>query len=110
MKIQLPLLAVAAVLITTPALANDSSAEVNSKVEYKDDGSVKKTHKEVAKDAAGTKTTVESKAEVNVDSNGVEKTYTAEKTVDPKGLMNKETTKTETKVDKDGKVTTSVKH
>ena len=107
MNKSLSLIALAAALaFAAPAIAADkTTAEVKVKTEQNADGSYKQEVSKESKDAAGTKMTSENKTDVDVKSDGdVEKKNTTVETKDPKGLFNKEKTKTETKVEhKDGK-------
>lgn len=87
---------VAAFALSAPAFAAEKETfESKTKVEKKADGDYKETTKSSATNAAGTTTTTEKKVDVDVDSKGnVDTSVKTEVTTDPKGLMNKETTKT----------------
>ncbi len=95
------LAAVAGVAFAAPSFAAEESYESKVKVEKDADGDMTKKVTEESTDASG-KVKTETKAEVDVDANGTEKTVTTKTVNDPKGLMNKTTTKTEDKVHKDG--------
>lgn len=110
------LLAAAAIIaLTAPAFAADATlgadVKTNTKVEtstnQKADGGYeeKRNVTTESKDAAGTATTESSKAKVEVDEHGnAVKQVDTKSTVDPKGLMNQESTKTSYKEElKDGK-------
>lgn len=108
-KLATLLVTTAAIALAAPSFAADVKTGVKSEatVERDDDGSyVKKTNAEKT-DAAGTKTTAETKVDMDVDSDGdATKTTTTKETRDPKGLFNKDTVKTETTEKlRDGKLT-----
>ncbi|MBA4274853.1 MAG: hypothetical protein C0436_04285 [Alphaproteobacteria bacterium] len=100
------LLASAAMAIAAPAFAEDKMVSSDAKMEMKSNGGYTKeaTAEKVTTD--GTQRS-EAKVDVTVDSDGdKEKVTTTKEVVDPKGLFNKDTVKTE-RVEKveDGKVT-----
>ena len=100
----------AVILAATPVIAAEVSAETKTKVEQSEDGSMKKQSSAESTDAAGTTTKSEVKIEKDVDSSGsTDTTLTKEKSVDPKGLMNKTSTKVKEEVKVDAK-TGKVKH
>jgi hypothetical protein len=107
------LLAVSTTLVAAaPALANDTvSMEAKHSIKKSDGGNIKEKYSKVTKDAAGTKsvTKVDAKVDVDRDGNVTKKLETVEST-DPKGLMNKEKTKTKEVVKtKNGRTETTVK-
>ena len=95
-KTHLLLVSVAAVVFAAPGYAADKETyksetkiEKDSKGNYESKANVSKT------DMEGTTTKAEKKVDINVDSDGeTKKTVTTEESTDPKGLMNKTTTKT----------------
>ena len=102
----------ATLAFTAPVMAADEKIETKVSIEKDDDGEYKETSKSTHTDTAGTKTTSKRKVEVDVEDDGsVEKVVKTEKVTDPKGLMNKETQKTETteKTNADGTVETNHK-
>ena len=109
----LALLAVTTTLAAaTPAMAADTtSIEAKHSIKSDTDGNIKEKYSKVTNDAAGTKSVTKVDAEVDVDKDGeVKKTLTTEESTDPKGLMNKEKTKTKEVVKtKHGKTEKTVK-
>ena len=103
----LALLAVTtAVVAATPAIAADVSQETKTSVKISEDGDAKKEVMTKSTDAVGTTTKAETEIKKDVDSDGsADVTVTKKSSTDPKGLMNKTSTKVvdETKVDSDGK-------
>jgi hypothetical protein len=98
----------AGIALAAPAFAADSNYKTETEIERNDDGSYKKSVKAEHDSGAG-KVTSETTTELDVDSDGdsVKKVVTKD-VDDPKGLLNKQTTKTETKVEvEDGAVTKS---
>jgi hypothetical protein len=87
--------AAAAFTLAGPAMAaektryeSETNVERDSKGNYKEESKTEKTN------AAGTTTTTKEKVEVDVHANGdVDNTVKNEKTTDPRGLMNKRSTK-----------------
>ena len=102
------LTSVAALMLSAPAFSADKqSYEAKTKIEKDSDGNYSEKTKAEKTDVEGTTTSSEKNVSVDVDSNGaVDKTIKTETTTDPKGLMNKQTTKTKdtTKVNADGSV------
>lgn len=79
-------------------LMNEKKDVQKTKLEEKKDGGYKETATSTHTDAEGTNVKAKATTEVDVNAAGdVTKTQKVEKTVDPKGLMNKETTTTTTK-------------
>lgn len=98
-------LATTAMAVAAPAFAADQTYKAETKIERNDDGSYKKDVSAERKDATG-KVAAEVKTELDVDADGNSTKKVSTKDVrDPKGLLNKETVKTQqtTKVI-DGKV------
>jgi hypothetical protein len=78
----------------TAFAADKTTYESKTSVESDSKGNYNKENKTQSTNASGT-TTEKEKVEVDVHSNGdVDNTVKTEKTIDPKGLMNKRTTKT----------------
>ncbi len=86
--------------VTDPeGLGNKSTADTSVKVKEKDNGGYEKTSVTKSVETDGTKVIEKSKIDVEVDSDGnVTQDVVTRKTVDPKGLFNARTTKTETKI------------
>lgn len=80
--------------VTDPeGLFNKSKNTSKTEVERKDNGGYEKTTTEKSTNADGTNVTTEVNTDVDVNDDGsVKANTTTEKTVDPKGLMNKTTT------------------
>jgi hypothetical protein len=99
MKNGLSLLAMTAIMgFSVASHAADPHAKVESSVDYKNNGGYESNVTSEEVNAAGTARTSEKSVDVDVDRNGnVVSTIDTEKTVDPKGLMNKKTTSTSTK-------------
>lgn len=95
-KLHVLLASAAALTLAAPAFAADKETyKSETKVEKDTDGDYKAKTETTKTDAAGTTTSVEKKVDIDVDKHGnVDKTVKTEETVDPKGLMNKTTTKT----------------
>jgi len=109
------LAATAAIGLAGGAYAADESANVKSKVDYKKDGGYTAERSSEQKTPGGTKTTSETKVDVDVDSQGrIDKEVKAETTTDPKGLLNKtkDVSKTDIEEKERGgyKQTTTTKH
>jgi hypothetical protein len=106
---KLSLLAAAAgIAFAGPALAEDKTTYTSeTKVEKSASGDYEKKTKVERKDPSGMES-LETKTNIDVDADGdVEKTVETKQVNDPKGLMNKQTVKTEDKeIHQDGKVTT----
>ncbi len=87
---------VIALSLSAPAFAADKeSYESKTKVEKDTNGNYKETTKTEKTDLSGTTNAVEKDVKVKVKSDGeTDKTVTTKETIDPKGLMNKETIKT----------------
>lgn len=103
---------VAAMALTAPAFAADKeSYESKTKVEKSANGDYSEKTTTEKTDMSGTTTSSDKKVSVDVDSNGnTTKSVKTEEVTDPKGLMNKEVTKTkDTEKMKDGSVETSHK-
>ena len=107
------LASVAAIALSAPAFAADKeSFESKTKIEKDSNGNYDEKSKTEKTDTAGTTTTSQKKVDVDVDSKGnVDKTVKTKESVDPKGLMNKKTIKTQdtVKTKSDGTVETSHK-
>ena len=90
------LTSVAALTISGAAFATDkTSYETNTTVDRDAKGNYNEESKTKKTNAAGTTTTTKEKVEVDVHDNGdVDNTVKSEKTTDPRGLMNKHSTKT----------------
>lgn len=89
------LTAAASLAMAAPALAEDVSATSNSSVNYDDHGGYTKKSAAEHIDAAGTKTTSDTKVTLDKDKHGnIEKRVETNTTTDPKGLLNKQTEKT----------------
>jgi len=84
--------------VTDPdGMMNEKRNTTETKVKEKDRG-YERTTKSSNTDAEGTSVSTEAKQNVKVDAQGnVIETIKTEKSVDPKGLMNKSTSETETK-------------
>ena len=96
MKLNFTMLATAlSLVIAAPAvMAADSTYKAETEVKKSDDGSYKRTTTEKSEGATGS-TSEETKVKVDVNKDGsADKTVETESTNDPKGLMNKQTTKT----------------
>lgn len=94
------LITTAAVGLAASAFAADESAQVKSTMDRKDNGGYESTVKSKEVTAGGVAKTAETKVDVDVDSKGnVDRKVTSETTADPKGLMNKKTDTSETKID-----------
>jgi hypothetical protein len=105
------LAAASGVAFAVPALAEEKTKyKSETTVEKSASGDYEKKTKVERKDPSG-KESVETKTNIDVDADGdAEKTVETKSVNDPKGLMNKETVKTEDKeVHKDGQVTTQHK-
>ncbi len=77
---------------------NEQQAKKETSIEEKPRGGYKETNEQKQTDAAGTNVTTKTTTDVDVDHAGnVTRTVKSEKTVDPKGLMNKETVTDEVK-------------
>ncbi len=86
---------VATVALSVPAFAATESAESKTTVERDSKGNYKEETKSQNTNAAGTTNASENKTTVDVKSDGsVDKTVKTEESRDPKGLMNKTSTKT----------------
>ncbi|MBY0355871.1 MAG: hypothetical protein K2Q12_09130 [Rickettsiales bacterium] len=99
-----------AALFATPVMAEDVKVESDSSIERGDNGSYKaeaETSREDSKGLISRQTTTE----VDRDANGDSETTRTTKTVnDPKGLLNKTTTKTEqSSTVEDGKISHEAK-
>ena len=97
MKTHIALLTtVAAFTLSSAAFAADkTSYETKTSVERDAKGNYDEQSKTVKVNAAGTATTTKEKVEVDVHSNGdVDNTVKSETTTDPRGLLNKKSTKT----------------
>ena len=116
MKTMFALLATTAALgLAASSYAADKSAQDKSKVEYKKDGGYESTRSSEHTNTSGTAYTSESKVDVDVDSQGrVDKTVKTESTTDPKGLLNKKDSTSETQIEEKArggfKQTTTRKH
>jgi hypothetical protein len=110
MNMKLTMLATAfSLVIAGPALAADSSYKAETEVKKDEDGSYKKTTTEKSAGESGS-TSMETKTKVDVNKDGtVDKSVETESTNDPKGLMNKNTTKTKDSI-KHKKDKTVLKH
>lgn len=96
MKTSIALLTtIAAFTLSSAAVAADkTSYESKTSVERDSKGNYNEESKTVKTNAAGTATTNKEKVEVDVHSNGdVDNTVKTEKTTDPRGLLNKKSTK-----------------
>ena len=96
MNTKLTMLATAlSLVIAAPAaMAADSSYKAETEVKKSEDGSYKKTTSEKSAGESGS-TSMETKTKVDVNKDGtVDKSVETESTNDPKGLGNKNTTKT----------------
>ncbi len=86
---------VATVALSAPAFAATESAESKTTIERDSKGNYKEENKSQNTNANGTTNATESKSTVDVKSNGtVDQTVKTEESHDPKGLMNKTSTKT----------------
>ncbi len=97
MKTHILLLASVAVFTLGGAAmaAEKTSYESKTNVERDSKGNYNEESKTQKTNAAGTTTTTKEKVEVDVHTDGdVDNTVKSEKTVDPRGLMNKRSTKT----------------
>ena len=92
----LVLASIIALSLSAPAFAADKeSYESKTKIEKDVDGNYKEKTKTEKTDVAGTTNSVEKDVKVKVKSSGeTDKTVKTTEVTDPKGLMNKETTKT----------------
>lgn len=111
-KISLLLVTASVMAFSTAAFAADEKYESKTKVEKGSDGDYKEKTTTSNTDAAGTTTSSEHKVKVDVKSDGTtSKTVQDENTTDPKGMMNKETTKVKDteKTHTDGTVDTTHK-
>lgn len=110
MNTKLTMLATAlSLVIAAPAIAADSTYKAETEVKKSDDGSYQKTTSEKSAGKTGS-TSMETKTNVDVNKDGtVDKSVETESTNDPKGLMNKQTTKTKDSV-KHKKGKTVMKH
>lgn len=96
-KLTVVLASVAALGLAAPAFAADATMKTETTVDANKDGSYDKTTKASKKTPSG-KVSSETESKLDVDSKGdTTKTTTTEDVNDPKGLMNKHKTKTETK-------------
>ena len=103
-KLATLLVTAAAIALASPGFAMGSRADATTEVkseasiERDDDGGFEKKTEAEKVDATGTKTTAETKVELDVKADGdATKTTTTKETRDPKGLFNKDVVKTETK-------------
>ena len=97
MKTHIVLLAAVAMLTLGGAAmaAEKTSYESKTNVERDSKGNYNEERKTEKTNAAGTTTTTKEKVEVDVHADGdVDNTVKSEKTVDPRGLMNKRSTQT----------------
>lgn len=101
---------VAAAAFAAPAMAEDKTTyKAETKIEKSASGDYTRTSTEERKDASG-KVSAETKVDVDVNKDGgMTKTVETKTVDDPKGLLNKQTTKTEdmVKTTADGKIETS---
>jgi hypothetical protein len=82
-----------------PGLGNKQKSSQQVTTEEKPNGGYQKTIKTNETNAKGTNVSTTDETDVKVDENGnVTTTKTDEKTVDPKGLMNKQVTKKKVKM------------
>lgn len=112
-KMVVLLASAASVAFVAPVFAADKETfKSETKIEKDSKGNYNSKSSTSTTDAAGTTSSMEKKVSVDVDSDGSrEKTVKTEETTDPKGLMNKTTTKIKDteKTDKNGNVETSHK-
>jgi len=114
-KILLALAATTAIGLTANAYAADSTAQADTKVDYKKNGGYDASSTAEQTNADGTKKVAKKSADVNVDSKGnLDETVKSETSSDAKGLMNakKDTAKTTYKDKSNGgyKKTTTKAH
>ena len=105
------LLATSALAFSTGAMAADNSYKAETSITKGDRGGYERTTK-MQSDEGSVKRATEVNVDRNVSRDGdVKETTTVEKTVDPKGLWNKETEKVkEVRKTVDGKTTVESKH
>lgn len=106
-KIATLLMTTAALAFVSPSFAADTSVKSEASVDREDDGSYSKKVSAEKTNNAGTKMTAETEVDYdrNDDGDAVKKTV-AKETSDPKGLFNRDTTKTTTTEKlRDGKLT-----
>jgi hypothetical protein len=92
-------MAIATVLTVAGTAYSEESATNKSSLEMKDNGGYEANRASTHVNANGTAHTMKKNVDVDVDGKGnVTATTNTKQTVDPKGLMNKQTTETKTKV------------
>lgn len=93
------MVAATALTIAGSAYSADESTKNKSSIDFKENGGYEAERTTQHTAPSGTTSSYKSNVDVDVDNKGnVTSTTNAKKTVDPKGLMNKTTTKTQTKV------------
>jgi hypothetical protein len=109
-KLATLLMTTAAVALSAPSFAADPSVKAESSIDRHDNGGYTKKVNAEKTNAAGTTTSAQTEVDLSVDDDGnATKTTTTKEATDPKGLWNKDTTKTKTTEKlNDGKLT--VKH
>jgi FlaG/FlaF family flagellin (archaellin) len=93
------MVATTALGLASSTYAADESAKNKSSIEMKENGGYEADRASSETNANGTTRSFKSNVNVDVDDDGnITSTTDTKKTVDPKGLMNKTTTETETKM------------
>jgi hypothetical protein len=96
-KILAVLMSTAAVAGATYAIAGSNEPQTKAEIKYKDNGGYEINRSSEKVGPGGTKTTVDRKTDVEIDSDGhISRSAETEKVQDPKGLLNKATSKEET--------------